>query len=277
MAVANSARIHPSAVIDPAAEIGAEVEIGPFCHIDGPAILGSGCIMRAMSRIVGKVTLGSKNELGSGVILGERPQHLGDLGEDTELIIGDGNIFREYVTINRGSKATGKTIVGNNNYIMCYTHIGHDSRLGNNITTANQVMIAGHVTIHDRAFFGGGCGMHQNVRIGKLCFISGLTSVTRDVPPFIILAGRDEIVGVNVVGMRRAGYKTEDIVAMRKAFRIFYRTGLIVKEATLQLEQQMGDVSVVKEMITFIRESKRGVLGSNHLRGNDGKDDSDDE
>lgn len=257
MAIASSARIHPSAVISPLAEVGEDVHIGPFVYIDGPARIGAGCVLHASSHVLGRVTLGRDNVLHSHAVLGGEPQHLKYAGEPTAVEIGDGNVFREGVTIHRAM--ADLTRIGDHNYFMANSHVGHDCVIGNNCMLANGALLGGHVVVQDRALISGNAGVHQFVRIGRLALISGTSGVSMDAPPFTIHQRINVVCGVNVIGMRRAGINTETINAVRKAFAILYRSGQLVRNSLEQLERQFADVPEVMEMVNFIRAGKRGI------------------
>jgi len=264
MPVAPSAQIHPSAVIDSEADIAEGVIIGPGVVIEGRVRVGPHCRLRARATLVGPLTLGSNNDVGIGAILGERPQHLGLTGnEDTRTEIGDNNTFRENVTVHRGSPATGVTIIGNNNYLMINSHVGHDCRISNHVIMVNNCLLAGHCELFDRSFISGNSSIHQFARIGRLGFLSGNSSSTKDILPFMLLAERDRIAGVNRVGMKRAGLSTPEIMVVREAYRILFRSNLLQKLAITKLEQEHGEHPLVAEILQFIRTSKRGFIGGN--------------
>lgn len=265
MPIAASARIHPSAVIDPLADIAEGVIVGPYAVIDGPVVIGANCTIRARATLLGPLTLGCANDVGISVVLGERPQHLGFTGWAlTRTQIGDGNTFRESVTVHRGT-ATGVTIIGNANYLMVNCHVGHDCRLGNNITIANGALLAGHCELEDRVFVSGNSSLHQFARIGRLAFLSGNSASTRDILPFMTLAERDQVVGINKVGMLRAGLTSEDVTTVRLAYRILFRDRMVQKLAIERLEKEIGQNPLIAEILQFIRTSKRGFVGGHHL------------
>lgn len=265
----DSARIHPTAIIDPRAQIGEGVEVGPFTVIEGPVTLGPSCVIRSHARLVGPAVFGRGNDIGTSAVLGERPQHLQYKGEPTRLEVGDENVFREHVTIHRGSPATGVTIIGSRNYFMVNTHVAHDCRVGNDVVLANGALLAGHCELGDRVFVSGNSAMHQYVRLGRLCFLSGLSSSVKDILPFLTVMGRDKVVGVNIVGMRRAGMASPEIRAVQRAYHILYRSGLMQRLAVQQLESELGTVPAVAEMLAFIRSSRRGFVAAHKLESDD--------
>lgn len=260
MPIAESARIHPTAVIDPLADIGENVQIGPFVVIDGPVRVGADTIIRSHTSLLGLLTLGKGNDVGIGVVLGERPQHLGYKNEETRTEIGDHNIFREHVTVHRGTTATGVTSIGSNNFFMAHSHVAHDCRVGNHVIIVNGGLLAGHCVMEDRSLLSGNAAIHQFTRMGRLSMLSGLSSLTKDLPPFVLSFQRDVAVGINKIGMRRAGHNVADIRVAQQAFQILYRGGLMQKLAVEKLEQELGSHPVAAEMLAFIRSSKRGII-----------------
>ena len=202
------------------------------------------------------MTLGRGNDVGIGVVLGERPQHLGYKNEDTRTEIGDGNIFREHVTVHRGTTATGVTTIGSNNYFMANSHVGHDCRVGNNVMMVNGTLLAGHCVMEDRAMISGNAAIHQFTRMGRLSLLSGLSSITMDLPPFMMAWSRNVVIGINKIGMRRAGIPVGDIRVAQQAFQILYRSELMQKLAVEKLEQDFGSHPIAAEILTFIRASK---------------------
>lgn len=260
MPIAASARIHPSAIIDPQADIGENVQMGPYVIVEGPVRIGPDCTIRSHSCLLGSLTLGKGNDVGIGVVLGERPQHLGYKNEETRTEIGDGNIFREHVTVHRGTTSTGVTKIGNENLFMAHSHVAHDCRVGNHTILVNGALMAGHCVLEDRAILSGNAAIHQFTRMGRVSMLSGLCSITKDILPFVLAFDRDVAVGINKVGMRRAGYTVADIRVAQQAFQILYRSGLMQKLAVQKLEQELGSHPVAAEMLTFIRSSKRGFI-----------------
>jgi UDP-N-acetylglucosamine acyltransferase len=257
MAIASSARVHPTAIIGPQAEIGEDVQIGPFVYIDGPVRIGPGCILHAGSHVLGRVSMGHDNVLHSHAVIGGEPQHVKYAGEPTSVQIGDCNVFREGVTVHRAM--TDTTRVGNHNYFMANSHVGHDSVVGDNCMLANGALLGGHAVVQDRALLSGNSAVHQFVRVGRLALISGASGMSMDVPPFTIHQRINVVCGVNVIGMRRAGISNGTINAVRKAFAVLYRSGQLIRNSLEQLERQFPDVPEVLEMVTFIRAGGRGI------------------
>jgi UDP-N-acetylglucosamine acyltransferase len=259
MSAAQSARIHPSAVVDPSAQIAEDVQVGPFVVIEGPVRIGPGCVLRPRAHLIGPLSLGRNNIVFSGAVLGEQPQHLRYAGEPTRLEIGDHNVFREHVTVHRATTNSWVTRIGNHNMFMAGSHVAHDCVVGNNCILANGALMAGHCTLEDNVYLSGNCAIHQFVRIGRLALLSGVSATTKDIPPFIIQQRINVVVGVNVVGMRRAGVATPHIDAVRRAFHILYRTGQLLPQSLAQVEKELGTVPEVAELVGFIRGSTRGI------------------
>jgi UDP-N-acetylglucosamine acyltransferase len=270
-----SARIHPTAIISSEAEIASDAVVGPYAVIEGQVRLGPGCVVRPYVHLVGPLTMGAGNTVYTGAVLGERPQHLKYADEPTRLEIGDHNVFREHVTVHRGTLAGphldqgnpgGVTRIGSRNYFMAHSHIAHDCQVGNQCIFANGALLAGHVVIDDGVFLSGNCAVHQFVRIGRLALLSGCAITTKDMPPFAVLQGITCIVGVNVVGMRRAGMSHDTIDAVRRAYYILFHEGRVLSAAMDQVEQDLGANPAVAEVLAFIRGSKRGVSGARERR-----------
>jgi UDP-N-acetylglucosamine acyltransferase len=265
MPIAASARVHATAVIDPLAEVAEGVHIGPFVVIEGRVNIGADCIIRAHATLIGPLVLGRGNDVGCCAVLGDRPQHLAFSGkEDTRTEIGEFNTFRESVTVHRGTPATGVTIIGNRNYLMVNSHVGHDCRIGNHVMLANCALVAGHCQVQDRAFLSGNTALHQFARVGRLAFLSGNTGSSRDLLPFMTMAERDQVVGINKVGMQRAGLSPDEITVVRQAYRILFREQLLQKRAIEKLEDDLGRHALVQEILEFIHSSKRGFVGGHH-------------
>jgi UDP-N-acetylglucosamine acyltransferase len=259
MPIAHSARVHPTAVVDPAADIGEGVEVGPHAVIEGDVRVGAGCVLRPGVHLVGPLTMGCHNAVYSYAVLGERPQHLRYNGEPAPLVIGDHNVLREYVTIHRGTSATGATRIGNHNFLMANSHVAHDCRVGDNCILANGALLAGHCTLENNVYISGNSAIHQFVRVGRLALLSGVSCSTVDIPPFVLQNRTNTVVGVNVVGMRRAGVTGAGIDAVRKAFHVLYREGHVLPVALAKIERDLGAVPEIAEMVAFIRASSRGI------------------
>jgi UDP-N-acetylglucosamine acyltransferase len=251
-------RIHPSAIIDPAARLADDVAIGPYVVIEGAVTLGPGCVVRPHAHLIGPLTLGQKNLVGSSAVIGERAQHLRYDGPNMGVTIGDDNVFREHVTVHSGTSEHG-TRIGHRNYFMANSHAAHDCEVGNQCIFANGSLLAGHVTVADTVFISGNCAVHQFTHIGRLAMMSGGATTSKDIPPFFVQEGRNRVVGVNVVGMKRVGMSAEQIDAVREAYRMLYMQRKVLPAAVETIERQLGHVEIVAELIAFIRASKRGI------------------
>jgi UDP-N-acetylglucosamine acyltransferase len=256
------ALIHPSSIVHPSAEIADDVEIGPFCTVGEFAKLGSGTRLTSHVVIEKWTELGENNEISPGVVLGGPPQDRKYHGERSFLRIGDNNLIRECVTIHRASGEDTITQVGNNNFLMAYMHIGHNSTVGSNITIANGVAVAGHVRIEDFANFGGLVGVHQKVRVGKYAMVGGMTRVNVDVPPFMIVEGNPmKVKEINAVGLRRAGVSSETRMALRKAVKILFRSRSNLTKAIEMVEKEIESFPEVVYLLDFMRCLKNGRFG----------------
>ena len=257
--------IHATAVIDTKAELDGSVIVGPYAVIGADVRIGAESRIEAHAVVSGPTTIGRRNQISSFATVGGPPQDLKYKGEPTELIIGDDNLIREYASIHRGTvEGGGKTVIGDSNLLMAYTHVAHDCLIGNRVILANVATLAGHVEVQDHASIGGLVAVHQFCRIGKFSYIGGVSGISLDVPPYVILAGtrnRTRISGINKIGLRRNGYDRETIANLENAFRIIFRTPeLLMKEALEQARSEYPDCPEVQYLVRFFEESKRGVV-----------------
>ncbi len=252
-------KIHPTAIIHPDAELADDVEIGPYAVIEGPARIASGCVLHSHVVITGAVILGRNNLIGHGSVLGGAPQDLAFAPSTaSRVIIGDYNTFREHCTVHRGTAEGSATIVGNSNYIMAGAHLGHNVKLGDNIILANSVLLGGYVQVGDRAFLGGGSVYHQHIRVGKLVITQGNSGFSKEVPPFTLAAEINFVIGLNVVGARRAGLNAEERKDIKDAFVLLYKSGLNTTQA-LERSRQRPWGQHGREFFDFIASTgKRG-------------------
>ena len=252
--------IHPSAVVDPGAAIGASVTIGPFAFIDRDTQIGDGCVIGPHSAILRHTSLGSHCRVHGCAVLGDLPQDLAFKNEPSYVKIGSNCIFREGVTIHRGTKPGTSTVVGDNCFLMANSHLAHNVQLGNGVIIANGALLAGYVEVGERAFISGNAVIHQFVRIGRLAMLSGCSGIGKDVPPFCTTVGlsRNRIAGLNVVGLRRAGIGPEERQAIRGAIKLLYRSGLNVSQALERIKREYSHPAV-QEICAFIEASKRGI------------------
>ncbi len=252
-------RIHPTALISPDAELASDVEVGPFAIIEGAVRIGAGCVIGPRAHLLGALTLGRNNRLHGNVIIGDRPQHFKYAGEPTGVEIGDDNVFRENVTVHRGTSHSGMTRIGSGNYLMAGAHVGHDCQVGNRCIFANNALLGGHCEVADQAYLSGNSAVHQFCRIGRLSLLSGASGTSKDIPPFILQQEFNKVVGVNIVGMRRAGMTSAQVSAIRRVYHIVFLHGLILPNALAEVERELGHVDVAREFVDFVRASKRGI------------------
>jgi UDP-N-acetylglucosamine acyltransferase len=251
--------IHATAIIDPKAEIDAEVEIGPYVVIEGPVKIGRGSRIMAHGTLIGRTEIGEHNEIHPGAVLGGTPQDKAYKEQESYLKIGARNIIREHVQIHRGTVAGSSTIVGDDNFLMANSHLGHNCKVGDHNVFANGALLAGYVEVGDHVFISGNCVVHQFVRVGDYALMRGLSGTSRDVPPFAIVDWQHTVRGVNVLGLKRAGFSESRVRAIREAFRILFRKGRNLSVAMKEVENA-GRVSPdVLTLLEFIRLSKRGV------------------
>jgi len=251
--------IHPTAVIDPRAEVHEEVEIGPYVVVEGVVRIGRGTRVMAHAYITGWTAVGENNEIHPGAVLGDAPQDKAYHGEESYLRVGDHNIFREYVQVHRGTAPGSSTLIGSHNFLMAAAHVGHNCRLGDHIAIANGALLGGYVEVGDHAFISGHCVVHQFVRVGELSLMRGLSGTSRDVPPYSIVDWQHRVRGVNVVGLKRVGFDEARIREIKEAFRILFRKGRNLSLAIREVESN-GKVSQdVATLLEFIKTSRRGV------------------
>jgi UDP-N-acetylglucosamine acyltransferase len=260
MATIVSERIHPTAVIDHEAVLADDVRIGPYAVIEGPVEIGPGSVVEAHGCLSGPLTMGRDNVVCHGAVLGKSPQHRGYQGEPTSVRIGDGNVFREFVTVHRGTiQGNGTTWIGDRNLFMIGSHIGHDARIGHGCTVVNYALVAGHVSLDDGCILSGHTAVQQRVRIGRLAMLGGMAATSKDIPPFVLQQGYNCVTGLNVVGLRRAGCSPETIDALRQAFRMVYREGRTLGGVLDRIESELASIPEVAEFVEFIRTSKIGI------------------
>jgi UDP-N-acetylglucosamine acyltransferase len=264
MSQSQGPQIHPTAVVSAEAELADSVVVGAYAVIEGKVRIGPNCVIRPHAVLSGPLTMGQGNMVFSGAVLGERPQHLKYNGEPTSLEIGEHNVFREHASIHRGTTYSMVTRIGSHNYFMGNSHVGHDCLVGDRCILANGALVAGHCILEDSVYLSGNCAVHQFARVGRLALLSGCSATSKDIPPFIIQQGINIVAGINVVGMRRAGLKNDQINAVREAYRLLFRSGLALPAALARMEADMGRLDVIQEMIAFLRRCPKGI---NTVRG----------
>lgn len=255
--------IDPRAAVDPRAELADDVEIGPFCVVGPKVSLGRGTRLENSVTLTGRVTLGERNHIFAGAVLGADPQDVSYRGSDTQLVIGDENIIRESVTINRGTeKEDGITAIGNNNYLMACCHVAHDCKLGDNIIICNGTLLGGHVHVHDHATLSGAVAVHHFSTIGRYSFVGGLSRVLHDVPPFMLVEGipsRPRC--INVVALKRNDFPPHVIESLAEAHRLIYRAKVGLDHARELLRANGHLVPQVNQLLSFIQTQQEGRHG----------------
>jgi UDP-N-acetylglucosamine acyltransferase len=252
-------KIHKTAIVHPGAQIGQDVEIGPHAIVGEGCVIGTGTKVGAYCVLDGWTEIGQRCQIYPGAIIGTAPQHLEDKGEGARLIIGNDNIIREYSTINRGTNK-GTTRIGNNNYLMAYSHVGHDCIVGSGIIMANGVSLGGHVTLEDYVNIGGHTPVHQFNRLGAYAIVGGGFRVNMDVVPYVSAAGYPlKIHGLNTVGLRRSNFSSEAISILKEAYRILFRSGLNVSQAIERIEREVARSKEIVHLLQFLKTSTRGI------------------
>lgn len=253
--------IHRTALIEPTAELGSDVAVGPYAIIGPRVTVGDHTQIAAHAVLERNTRVGRGVKIGYGTVIGNDPQDLKYKGEETWVQIGDGTIIREYCTINRGTTATGKTSVGQRCFIMTYVHIAHDCAIGSDVILANGIQMAGHVTVEDRAIISGLVPIHQFVRIGTYAFVGGGSRVNQDVPPYTKAVGNPvHLYGLNSVGLQRAGFSPEVKLALKRAYRLLFNSDLTVSQGIARARAELPSAPEVEKFLSFIEASQRGVM-----------------
>ena len=256
-----AAKIHPTAIVAADAKIASDVEIGAYSIVGAQVEIGPGCVVGPHAVVNGPTRLGSRNRVFQFASIGDAPQDHSYKGEPTRLEIGDDNIFRECVTINRGTKKDKSvTTIGSHNFFLAYSHVGHDCVVGNHCVFSNSVALAGHVEVGDWVIFGAYSGVHQFAKVGAHAFLANNTAATYDIPPYVIAEGRPaEPRVINKVGLERRGFTPEQVRNIRNAFRVLYRSGLKLEEATEQLKALAQTQPEIEPFVVFLERSQRGI------------------
>src|SRR5689334_3168986 len=255
--------IHPQAVVAPGAKLGPGARVGPFASVGEGVELGEGCVVHAHAVVQGPSTFGRGNVFHPFCVIGGDPQDYTFGGERTELRVGEGNIFREYVTVSRGTKkGGGVTKIGDRNFFLAYSHVGHDCQIGSNILFVNAATLAGHVTIEDFATIGALSPVHQFCRVGRHAYIGACTVITQDVPPFSLVVTERETrsVGINAVGLERKGFSEERRKTLQRAFRMLLRSKRNTTQALAEMRKAFGGSDDVQELIRFVESAERGIV-----------------
>lgn len=256
-----SATIHPTALVSPRAELGADVRIGAFAIVGEGVTIGDGCVIEPRATLERNVRLGPRVTIGSGTIVGGDPQDLKFKGEDTWVEIGEGTRIREYATINRGTSQSWKTTVGKGCFLMSYVHLAHDCHVGDGVIISNGTQLAGHVTIEDRAIISGLVAVHQFAKIGRHSFVGGCSRVAKDVPPFIKAVGNPvKLYGLNSVGLQRSGFPEDVVRELKRAYRLFFRSELNVSQAMERARTELSAIPEITHFLSFLEASERGTV-----------------
>ena len=250
--------IHSNAIIHSKAKVDATVQVGPFVVIDEGVELGAQCVVGPHVYLTGQTKIGANNIFHAGCVIGDAPQDLKYKGEPTRLRIGEKNVFREHVTVHRSTNADGETVIGSHNYLMANCHIGHNSRIGDHVIIANGTLLGGHVVVQDRAFISGNCLIHQFARIGTLTMLQGMAGIGQDLPPFTLATGINTICGLNVIGLRRAGFSPEERLELKRLYHLLFRSGKNLRAATEEAQKKFTSAPA-RTMLEFIAAAKRGV------------------
>jgi UDP-N-acetylglucosamine acyltransferase len=254
--------IHPTAIVDQAAQLGNGVTVGPYSIIEGRVVIGSDTHIGPHAIIRDFTTIGSGCRIFQFAVLGEIPQDLKFRGEETRLVIGDDNTIREFATMHRGTKGGGGvTNIGRGNLFMAYTHVAHDCQVGNSVIMSNNATLGGHIIVEDHAILGGLSAVHQFCRIGAHAFIGGCSAVHRDVPPYAMAVGnRAKLVGLNLVGLKRAGFVDTTLHALKRAYELLFLSELNLKEARSRIHQEYPQIPEIQHLLHFLETSERGLL-----------------
>jgi UDP-N-acetylglucosamine acyltransferase len=257
--------IHPLALVSPLAQIEADVKIGPYCVVEPHVTIGPECILESHVIIKHGTTLGTRNRVFEGAVLGGLPQHVHIPERPGKVVIGSGNTIRENVTIHCALDEHRTTIIGDDCLLMANSHVAHDCQIGNNVIITNNAMLAGHVTVGERAYISGAAGVHQFCRIGALAMVGGQAHLSQDVPPYVTVDGLSTlVVGLNQVGLRRAGFDQAKVRQLKDAYRVIYRSGLMWKEILeiLRMDYACGPAALFYE---FLSTTKRGIISERRM------------
>ena len=255
--------IHPQAVVSPKAKLGKGVQMGAFAVVGADVELGEGCVVHDHAVLQGPTKFGARNVFHPFCVIGGNPQDYTYAEEHVELLVGDGNIFREYVTISRGTKKGGGTTrIGSNNFFLAYSHVGHDCQIGSGTLFVNGATLAGHVTVQDYVTIGAFSPVHQFCRLGRYAYIGACTVITQDVPPFSLIVTERETrcYGANTIGLERKGFSPERVKSLQKAFRMLTRSKKNTSQAIEELRKTMGESEDVRELIEFVTKAERGIV-----------------
>jgi len=250
--------IHPTAIIHPKSEVDSTVTVGPYTVVDEGVVVGRGCVLGPTVHLTGRTTIGAENRFYSGCVIGNAPQDLKYKGDLTSLHIGDGNTFREHVTVNRSTTPEGRTLIGSNNLFMACSHVAHDVEVGNHVIIVNGALLGGHVSVGDRALISGTCLVHQFVRVGTLAMMRGGAAISQDLPPFTVARGENGICGLNVIGLRRAGFTPEQRRELKRLYLQLFRGGRKLREAIEEARAEFRSEAALL-VLDFVASTRRGI------------------
>ena len=254
-------KIHPTALVSDEAQLADDVTVGPFAIIDAGVSLGAGCQIGPRAWITGKTQIGEGNKIGCGTIIGDNPQDLSfDTATPSNVTLGDNNRIGDYATIHRSTAENGSTKIGNENFIMIGVHIGHDSQLGDRNILANNVLIGGHIKISNNVFLGAGSAFHQFIHIGDYGLAQGNASVSQDIPPFCLVHGHNQLLGLNVIGLRRAGFTPAERTDIKRAYNLLFRSGVSLPEALATAETQEWTKNALTLLDAACSPSRKGLM-----------------
>ncbi|HNQ88151.1 MAG TPA: acyl-ACP--UDP-N-acetylglucosamine O-acyltransferase [Verrucomicrobiota bacterium] len=260
--------IHPTAILDPRAEVDSTATVGPYAVIDAGVVVGPHCVLGPQVHLTGRTRLGSHNRVHAGCVLGDAPQDLHYRDEPTELVVGDHNTFREHVTVHRANREGDETRIGSHVLLMAGSHVAHNCKVADRVILTNGALLAGHVTVQERAIISGNCLVHQFVRVGTLALMQGGSAISKDLPPYTIAWGANGLCGLNVVGLRRAGYTAEQRTELKRLYRLLFRDGLRPSEA---LDRARRDFTTPEAMvlIEFVASARRGLCADRRAPGSE--------
>jgi UDP-N-acetylglucosamine acyltransferase len=250
--------IHPTAIIHPKAKLDASVEVGPCAVIDEGVELGAQCVVGPHVYLTGLTTIGAHNRFHAGCVIGDAPQDLKYDGTPTRLRIGDHNVFREHVTVHRSTRPNAETLIGSRNFLMQHSHVAHNCVIGNDVILAGGALLAGHAVVQDHAFISGNCLVHQFCRVGTLAMMQGGSAISQDLPPFTVAQRGNEICGLNVVGLRRAGFNAEQRLELKQLYQLLFRSGKNLRAAIAEAREKFTGAPA-EILLDFVAEAKRGV------------------
>jgi UDP-N-acetylglucosamine acyltransferase len=250
--------IHPTAIIHPRANVDSTAQVGPYAVIDDAVEVGPGCVLGPHVYLTGQTSIGANNRFHAGCVIGDAPQDLKYSGESTRVRIGDANVFREHVTVHRSARVEEETIIGSHCFLMQHSHVAHNGVLGDYVIVASGALLAGYVNVADRAFISGNCLVHQFVRIGTLAMMQGGAGISKDLPPYTMARGVNGICGLNIVGLRRAGFSAEQRLELRQLYRALFREGRNLRSAIADARNRFSGTAAAV-MLDFVAASTRGV------------------